>query len=335
MSGSTARRGEAHLWLLLEEALTSIRRGGAPVDEVRRNVHAVTGALAAAEVVPPGVAHRLETEFGNILAVRGLTPLAGFTAHDPEPVSESTATAIFDASPPSPPSPPVRDGAGVWLEAEIDRHLDLLAAFDPTSRPSAGTEALRMLAGPVRAFEASRALDRPGRALIDDFAATLAEVGYEVRRPARASPKRDGRARSEWVDFLRQALGTPADGFEPRHTRNVDAALGDVRPGLSVQLTRISWTADALELVARIRSERLDATRRVLQARDVLDLEAVWSCRVTDDRDGLHLGQPTRARYEGGSATRFVLRPGLAEGTSAIAIAITVGGRNVTGKVEW
>ncbi len=301
------------------------------MDEVRRNVHAVTGALAAAEVLPPGVARRLETEFDNILAVRGLTPLAGFTASDPEPLSESTVTVISDSS----PTPPLRDGAGVWLEAEIGRHLDLLAAFDPTSRPSAGTEALRVLAGPVRAFEASRALDRSARALIDDFAATLAEVGYEVRRLAGGSPKREGRARSDWVAFLRQTLTTPADGFEPQHTRNVDVAFGDLRPGLSVHVTRISWTADALELVARIRREGLDLTRRVLRARDVLDLEAVWSCRVTDGHNGLHLGQPTRARYEGGSATRFVLRPGLSEGTSAMTVAITVGGRNVTGTVEW
>lgn len=320
---------------MLEEALTSIRRGGVPIDEVQRNVHAVTGALAAAEVVPPGVTRRIETEFGNLLAVRGLTPLAGFLAADPDLVSE--AAVVVD---PGPVVPAPHDGARMWLEAEISRHLDLLAAFDPVTRPSAGTEAMRILAGPVRAFEASRALDRPGRALVDDFAATLVDVGYEVRRPKSTTGgtggKREGRSRAEWSAYLRQDMAPPNDDFEPVATHSVDVALGEIRPGLAVHLVRIAWSEDALELVARIHHlEGFDLASGVVSARVVRDLDTQWSCRVTDEQGALHLGQPTRAHYEGGRATRFRLRPGLPDGASTLAVAIVAGGRQVTATVEW
>lgn len=333
LSGSSARRGEAHLWLLLEEALTSIRRGGASVDEVRRNVHAVTGALAAAEVVPPGVARRIEGEFGNLLAVRGLTPLAGFLAHDPDPVSEAVTVVA-----PGPAVQAPHDGARIWLEAEIGRHLDLLAAFDPATRPSAGTEAMRILAGPVRAFLAARALDRPGRALVDDFAASLVDVGYEVRRPssttAGSGKEREGRPRAEWAAYLRQELAPPSDEFEADVTHPLDVNLGEVRPGLSVHLTRVAWTPEALEIIARIRHVGLDLAAGTLPVQVALDLDASWSCRMTDELGALHLGQPTRARFDGGRATRFRLRPGLPDGATTFELVIAVGGRQVAATVE-
>src|SRR4051794_12928487 len=80
MTTMTANRAEAHLWLLLEEALIAAGRGGEDVWEVQRQFRYVSDALLAAGVVAPAIASRLRSELDDALVVRGLLPPASFTA---------------------------------------------------------------------------------------------------------------------------------------------------------------------------------------------------------------------------------------------------------------
>ncbi len=314
MTGASSRRAEAHLWLLLEEALSAVRRGGADVAEVRRNFNAVTAALAAAEVLDANVARRLRSEFGDVLAVRGLLPLAEFVG--PADPDSGTLSLSF-------PAAPAPNGAVVWLEAEIERHLDLLAGFDPTTRPSAGLETLRLLGGPVRAFEAARAMGPEGRALMTDLAVTLRRAGFETRRLAPDARPGEGQERRSWLAFLRSGMEPIAVDFTPEFVRRPSVTLGDIGQA-TVQISSVAWTAEAIEIIAPIRHPPLDVTM----------LDKQWLCRVVDERGGLHLGQSVRHTHDGGMSARFLLRPGLPPDATQIEVRVTSGGRRVNGNAS-
>lgn len=303
MNRPAARLAEAHLWLLLEEAIVAIRRGGAQVEEVRRNFRAVGQALAGAGVVNESVSRHLVGELEDVLAVRGLVPVSAFRAAPPPPPGE--------------PRGAPRDAVAVWLEAEIERHLDLVAGFAPEQHPGAGADALRILSGPVRAFEAAGVLG-PAKSLIAELEAALVDAGYDAgRKPASALTGHE-RTRPQWAAFLRRRPHPLPDHFEPQQTRDPRALIGEI-DGRTLRVTRISWTADVLEVVAAIRSPRIDPA----------DVYRTWACRAVNDRGGLHLGQPVAQRHQAGAAARFLLRPGLLSESVRLDLRITCGGQRV------
>lgn len=303
VSGSAARLAEAHLWLLLEEAIVGIRRGGARVDEVRRNFRAVGAALAGAGVIDGSISRHLAMELDDVLAVRRLVPVAAFQG----------APAPAPAEPPDAP----RDAVPVWLEAEIERHLDLVAGFDPAEHPGAGADALRILSGPVRAFEAAGVLGS-AKSLVTELAAALADAGYDAGRNPATAPTGHERNRPQWVAFLRRRPRPLPEHFDPDDVREPGAAIGEI-DGRTLRITKISWTADVLEVVASVRSPAID----------LADVYRTWSCRAVNDRGGLHLGQPVAQRHDAGAAARFLLRPGLLSAAARLDLRVTSGGRRV------
>lgn len=300
------RRGEAHLWLLFEEALVAVRRGGTQVVEVRRSFAAVADALAATGLVARSVALALRGELDDALALRGGLEPTAFRAR-PFPTEEAAAGAS-----------PVPGGVAVWLEAEVERHLDLVAAFDPATRPEVGATATRILAGPVRAFEAAGALG-PARGLVDDLAATLASAGFDAGRLRAGS---EGRVRREWVRFLRERPAVKEGAEDQVAVREPRTTMGELA-GRAVRVDRVSWRPDRIELLVALRDPtgpgREDWTP--------------WAARALDRRGRLHLGPPTTALLDGGSSARFVLRPGLPADADRLDVRITTGAHRVEGTV--
>ncbi len=301
MTGSAARRAEAHLWLLSEQALLGIRRNDRDVAEVRREFAEVANALANAGIVDRAAAQRIQCEFDDVLAVRGLIPVASFRGVEPAP-----------AAPVEPPS----NAAAVWLEAEIERHLDLLAGFDPEVYSGAGAETIRLLGAPARAFEAAGVLG-PAARLLPDLAASLAAAGYStgVEDPDAVG---EDRIRRQWVAFLERRPKPLPDHYEPEESRAPRVVAGQIGDRC-LRISRLSWTADVLEVVVTVRGGELE----------IADLYEAWACRVVNERGGLHLGQPVPLHHDGGTAARFLLRPGLATSPQRLDIRITNGGRRV------
>lgn len=299
------RRGEAHLWLLLEEALVAVRRGGSDVWDVRRNFVAVAQALAATGLVPAAVARALGGELDDALALRRLLEPSAFTAR-PFPFDDAAAGAE-----------PVSGGVAVWLEAEVERHLELVSAFDPATRPDAGASALRVLGGPVRAFESAGALGS-ARRLVDDLAASLASAGFDT---GRVRPGSEGRVRREWVRYLRERPSS-APGAAPPQVRVPRIALGELS-GRVVRVDHVGWTATEIDVRVTARSAtgpgREDWTP--------------WHARVLDRRGRLHLGPPTTSLFDGGSRAHFRLRPGLPADADRVDLRITAGAARVEGTV--
>ena len=302
---TAARRGEAHLWLLLEEALVAVGRGGAEAWDVQRHFRYVADAVAIAGVVPSATTQALKHELDDALVVRRLVPAASFLGAEPT-----------DA--PSAGSDAPGDGAIVWLEAEIERHLDLLASFDPATRPDAGAETIRILAAPGRAFEAAGVLGAAGKALLADLTATVAAAGYDTGRTVTG----DGRIRRDWVRFLRDRPAEIPAAFEPAKSVRPRTVVGAIE-GQTIRVDEVAWTEDAIELTIALRgADRFSITDRgSLQARAV------------DGRGHLHLGQPTRSVKDGGTAAVLLLRPGLEDGTTALQVRITSRGQRVEGQV--
>ena len=302
-----ARRGEAHLWLLLEEALLSVVRGGAEPWDVQRHFRYVAGAVALAGVVPTAVARSLERELDDALVVRKLVPAASFSGD--EGVGD-------DERPEAPHSP--NDGAVVWLEAEIERHLDLLATFDPATRPDAGADALRIVAAPARAFEVAGVLGTGGKALLNDLTASVAAAGFDTGR----SVQGDGRVRRDWVRFLRDRPKPIPAPFEPDKAVRVRAELGSI-DGQTIRVDEVAWTDDAVALTVSLRgADPLRVAER-----------PTLHARMVDPRGHLHLGQPTRSYQGGGTSATFHLRPGLEPGAALLQVRVTSGGRKVEGTV--
>ena len=307
-TSTAARRGEAHLWLLLEEALVAVGRGGAETWDVQRHFRYVADAIAAAGVVAPATTQALKHELDDALVVRRLVPAASFTgAEAPDPAAE-----------PAEPAEAPEGGALVWLEAELERHLDLLSDYDPATRPDAAAETLRILAGPARAFEASGVLGAAGRALLADLTATAVAAGYD---PGRAGTP-DGRVRRDWARFLRDRPPPLAAPFEPSksvRSRTVLGALGD----REVRVDEVAWNDRAVELTVSLRRP----------GRFALDERAPIQARAVDGRGHLHLGQPTRAAKQGGTSATLQLRPGLEDGVTTLQVRVTSNGHKVEGAV--
>lgn len=301
------RRGEAHLWLLLEEALVGVRRAGDEVREVRRNFRAVADALAATGLVATAVASALAAELDDALAVRGLLDPASFRAR---PFPHAAAWPRPDHA---------ATGVAVWLEAEIERHLDLVAGFDPATRPDAGAAAMRILGGPVRAFEAAGALG-PGRALMDDFGASLVSAGYEAGRTRAGA---DGRLRREWVRFLRERPDPMPEPHQADEVREPSAALGVVA-GRTARVDRVAWSGAAVDV---------RVTLRAAAGPRFGDHRTPWHARALDSRGRLHLGPPSTSAAEGGSSAMFRLRPGLTRDADRLVVRITCGGERIEGTV--
>ncbi|MBW3615636.1 MAG: hypothetical protein KY439_10065, partial [Actinobacteria bacterium] len=124
---------------MFEETLGTVVRLGAPGDgasrhgaawQARRNYAYVAGALAASGMVAPAVADALVQELEDALVLRGRAEVAGFAGR-PFPVDAATAPRAVAAGRPE-----------VWLEAEIERHLELLSAMSAAERQAAGGQTL-------------------------------------------------------------------------------------------------------------------------------------------------------------------------------------------------
>ncbi|HUP84870.1 MAG TPA: hypothetical protein VM143_04295 [Acidimicrobiales bacterium] len=302
-----SRRVEAHLWLLLEEALVAIARGGADPWEIRRQFGYVTGAVAEAGIAPTSLTSSIRLELDDALAVRGLLAAASFQgAQPPDPAPETNRD-----------NP---DGAVVWLEAELERHLDLLAAYDPIVRPDAGAETLRILAAPARAFEAAGVLGAPGRALLADLTASVAAAGFDPGRPTPGA----GRVRRDWVRFLRDRPPPPPAAFDPTASARPRMVLGRLRDR-TVRVDEIAWTSDAIELHLALRPDEGIGRGE----------HAAWHARMVDPRGRVHLGQPAVPRLDGGASATLRLRPGLEDGVKALVVRVTSRGQRVEGRVAW
>ena len=310
MSATAARKGEAHLWLLLEEALVAVGRGGADPWETQRHFRYVADAMAVAGVVPTPITQGLEHELDDALVVRRLVPAASFlgNAHDLDDEAE-----VRDHHGPT-------DGAHVWFESELERHLDLLAAYDPNTRPDAGAKTLHILAAPARAFDAAGVFGGTGRAMVADLTASIAAAGYD---PGRATPG-DGRVRREWVRFLRDRPQPIPEPFEPTKSVQPRADLGSIG-NRTVRVDEVAWSEHAIELTVALRGTDGFAI-------DVLQ-QAPWHAHVLDPRGRLHLGQPTRPHKHGGTSAVFQLRPGLDDGVTVLQVRIAARGRKVEGHV--
>jgi len=303
------RRGEAHLWLLLEEVLVQVR--GAEVEpwEAWRNFRAVVDALVVTGALAVDVGDALVGELDDALAVRAVVP-AGAFAGAPWP-SLDVLTAFR-------PAPPPR-AAVVWLEAEVERHLDLFASFGSDAQAWAAADLVRIIGGPVAAFSAVGMLDEDAGRILDDVIATLAAVGIDVPQPAGDG----GEARPPWVEFLRSRPAPLPVDHAPVHQRLTRLALGRLG-GIAVRIDSVAWSEEAIEGELALRSRPGSETS--------VPLSAPWHVRIRDAEGRLHLGQPVTARRGAGSV-RFSLRPGLATAVGPLEVRVTRGGERVEASV--
>ncbi len=301
------RRAEAHLWLLLEEALVDVRDPRAETWEIWRNFRAVVDALVAIDALVPELGEAFVGELDDAMALRGLVPVTAFGAAPwPEP-------DLLVA----PGRPPGNDAGRIWLEAEIERHLDLFVSFDSETQAWAARDMLRILGGPVRAFEAVGG--EPVSGLLGDLAATLAAAGVD---PGREVPG-EAVARREWVQFLRDRPAPIPDPHVPDERRRPRVRLGGKVTGPVVRVDLLAWSEDAIEMAVGVRTSP-----------DLVGVDdrTPWHARVLDDRGHLHLGQTASLR-PGDAALVFQLRPGLVIGVTRIDVRLTRGGWRVEGSI--
>lgn len=292
------RRGEAHLWLLLEETLVEARYVAnaahaagateaaaiAEVEEVRRGFEGVANALADVGAVARPVARHIASELHVALTVRGL-------------LGEDSRLAWSDPPPLATTGNPVRQRGDGWLESTIEQHLDLIVDLPPTHE--VGGRVLANLAPRVRALRAVGSI-RSGRRL-DDLAATLAVAGYAA--PGSAPAK--GEVDKGWLSFLeaRPRLLTQSD--QPTATRSMDDELGRV-DGCTITLRSIAWSTDVLQVDVSVPGHL--AVRR-------------WLASAYDDSGQLHLGQP--GFRAGTDCVSFGLRPGLRDTVRTLSLRVT------------
>lgn len=303
------RRGEAHLWLLLEEVLLQVRRADVEPWEGWRNFRAVVDALVVTGALGVEVGDALVSELDDALALRGVVPAGAFTGAPWPSLEVLTAPR---------PTPPPR-AAAVWLEAEIERHLDLFASFGPDARSWAAADLVRIVGGPVAAFTAVGMLDERDARLLDDVVATLAAVGIDLPRP----PGERAVARPSWVEFLRAAPAPLPVAHAPVHQIFPRLDLGRLGE-VVVRIDTVAWSEEALELEVALRT-------RPSTSWTVPD-GAPWHARVEDGQGHLHLGQPVTARRGLGSL-RFLLRPGLPAAAGPLAVRVTRGGERLEASV--
>lgn len=303
------RRGEAHLWLLLEEALRHVRNAEVEPWEAWRNFRAVTDALVVVGSVAPEVGEALVGELDDALAVRGVIPAGAFSAAPWPDLDILTATR---------PAPPV-GAAVVWLEAEIERHLDLFVSFGTEAQAWAASDLVRILSGPVAGFRAVQLLEERDERILEDVVATLAAAGVDAGR----SPHPEATARESWVDFLRARPAALPEPHVPTDGRLPRLEIGGLGAA-DVRVDAVMWSEDAIdvEVAVRTRSSRPDPLHG-----------APWHARILDDRGHLHLGQTVQLR-RGAGMLRFSLRPGVGPGVNRLDVRITRGGARVEGSVE-
>ncbi len=303
------RRAEAHLWRLLEESLDAVRRGTVEVWEAWRSYRAVADALVAIDAIGPEVADALVSELDDAFAVRGLVPAGAFSA------SPWPDVAVLTAS-----HPAVGASASNWLEAEVERHLDLFVSFPVEAQARAAQDLLRILGGPIRAFAAVGALEDVNDDLLGVVAASLEAVGIDA---GRAVPLATA-AREDWVTFLRARPGPVPHPHEPDDVHRPGVTLGALG-AWNVRVDSVAWSPEAVGLVVAVRSDGPRGGRN--EARP-------WHVRAVDDRGHLHLGQPVVLRAGSGSL-RVALRPGLSRDVRRLDVRVTLGGRRVEGVVAW
>lgn len=301
---TTDRRAEAHLWLLLEEALLTVRRDDVEPWEAWRNFRAVADALVVTGALDDEVGEALVSELDDVLALRGVVPAGAFTAA-PWPDLEVLTRPR--------PAAPV-GAATIWLEAEIERHLDLFASFGEEARSWAAADLLRIVGGPVRAFVAVGLLAEGEDRILESVVATLAAAGVDPGRPV--DP--DAVARPAWVDFLTSKPAPIRDPHHPAEARHPRLPLGRLA-GAELRLDAVSWSSNAIEF---------EVAARIRPSTGALASRVPWSARALDDAGVLHLGQPVALR-RGLGALRFALRPGLAPDVRTIDLRITRGGERL------
>lgn len=306
---TTDRRAEAHLWLLLEEAVATVRGDDVTPWEAWRNFLAVVDALVVTGALDEDVGDALVSELDDALALRGVVPAGAFSAA-PWPDLD----VLTRARPPAPAG-----AALVWLEAEIERHLDLFASFGDEARTWAAADLVRIVGAPVRAFLAVGLLAEGEDRILESVVATLAAAGVDPGRPV--DP--DAVARPAWVDFL---VARPDPLPEPHRATDVRQPrlpLGRLS-GAELRLDTVSWSSAAVEL---------EVAARVRPATGALASRVPWSARLLDDTGILHLGQPVTLRRGLGSIT-FALRPGLGAGVRSFELRLTRGGERLEATVD-
>lgn len=305
---TTDRRAEAHLWLVLEEAVATVRGAEVTPWEAWRNFLAVVDALVVTGALDDEVGDALVSELEDALALRGVVPAGVFSAAPWPDLDVLTR-----------PRPALPAGAAlVWLEAEIERHLDLFASFGDEARAWAAADLVRIVGAPVRAFLAVGLLAEGEDRILESVVATLAAAGVDPGRPV--DP--DAIARPAWVDFLVSKPEALPEPHRPAAARQPRVALGRLA-GAELRLDAVSWSPVAVEL---------EVAARVRPASGAPDSRVPWSARLVDDLGVLHLGQPVTLRRGSGSLD-FTLRPGLGPDVQSIELRLTRGGERLDATV--
>jgi len=287
---ATDRRGEAHLWLLLEEALADARAAHASgtrgdVDEVLRRFDGVVNALSDVGAVARPLARHIADELEVALTVRGIVEGRSFLWRDPPALQ--------------PEDRPVRQRGDGWLEAMIEQQLDVVVDVTPATH--IGERVIANLTPQVRALRAVGSLKSSRR--LEDLAATLAAAGYA---PPPAAGAR-GEVDKGWLSFL-EARPRPLTGEDrPAAAKAITYELGHVDRG-AVTLTELAWSTDLLRV-------ELTAPTYVARKR--------WTASAFDDSGQLHLGQPALDGGGNTGALVFDLRPGLRDTVRTLSLRVT------------
>ena len=285
------RRGEAHLWLVLEEALGAAR-GAADADGVldaRRMFRNVADALIVCGAIEQARAEALVQELDDTLAVRGLLSPRFFWAR-PFPVWE-------------PEAQPVRRRGDGWLEAEIEHHLDLVVDLEPVVTSAVARRVLEMLRPAERALQSAGSLPH-GTTRLADLAATFVALGLEVDGPF-------GDADKGWLGFLRDRPSPLTETMESVASTVVRAPLGTL-DGRPVVVQRLAWSEAVLEISVEIPD---------LEASSLFGF--AWRCSAFDDAGRLHLGRFDASSDDPANPVVFRLRPGLMAGVSSLSVRVT------------
>ncbi len=301
------RRAEAHLWLLLEDVLRSVRRGHVEAWEGRRVFGATIDALAEVGVLPRAVGEALVAEFDDVLAVRGQLPVLVLTAARWN--VDQPAARAGDAS-------VAPDAGAVWLEADIERHLGLLAGFPSAQRPRAAAELLRIVGGPARAFDAVGL--RGGLDLLDELDASLREAGLTEPTSEATAP-----ARPEWTAYLASTT-SPSEvvAASPADVAVVRTDLGALG----------GWTVTVREVRRRPGGVEVEVGLRPLGESPGTDA-ALWHIRGRDPEGHLHLGGPVVRGHR--RTLLFELTPTLGDDVRSLDLRVTHRGSRVEGRVSW
>ena len=296
------RRGEAHLWLVLEEVVATARAAAdaRAVTDARRSFRNVADALIAVGAVEPRRADAIVLELDDVLAVRGIVSASAFGGREFPKWSREEAA--------------VRRRGDGWLETEIEHHLDLVVDLEPRENPGLGQRVLDMIQPAVRALQASGSLPH-GAARLSDVAATFQAAGFQVEGPF-------GEPDKGWLAFLRDRPAPLTAALEPVASTVVDVELGSMG-GSPVSVRRVAWSEALLEI--EVDAPELETTSII---------GAAWRCSVFDDAGRLHLGQPGLRRGDESTPLVFRLRPGLMAGVGSMSVRVSRGAERLDERVR-